>query len=466
MKRVLSTLRVVLGLVVASAFIGGVPGGEAAAQTAPTLGGLQGRAAASGIFALYAPVGLLPISPLAEIGSPDVLATISSGPASFARASVADPGDILANPDAVLALASPDYPAGTIPPYPYRVSASSGIGEPTAESNPAPGLSAKVVAVPTGSAAEATMPAADAPAIASVGSITSTAATATDSAVATVTARTVISDFNLLGVLTIDSIVSDVIATSNGVETTVDGGTVVTGATVLGQAVTIDADGVHGGSPPAVLVPGLGGLLPSGAGDLGDVLEAAGIKVSLVGPVEQVGGASGQLASTGLRIDFELSERTVPAIGTLAEALPPIDSPIPGAPSVEDLVAAARATHLVAVELGRASVSLTARPAAPRLPLTPSIPSVPSVVVPPAAASSLVGVTPAPAPRPAATGAALPVRAAATETPATTLAAGIGALAILVLLTQPFLGDRLARLAGAVLATDDVDVCPREERSE
>ena len=74
-------------------------------------------------------------------------------------------------------------------------------------------------------------------------------------------------------------------------------------------------------------------------------------------------------------------------------------------------------------------------------------------------------MTPPAAARPAATGGAVPVATVAAETPRTTLAAGIGALAILVLLAQPFLGDRMARLAGAVLATDDVDVCPREERS-
>jgi hypothetical protein len=48
--------------------------------------------------------------------------------------------------------------------------------------------------------------------------------------------------------------------------------------------------------------------------------------------------------------------------------------------------------------------------------------------------------------------------------PTVSLGEGIGGLALLALMIQPFLGDRLARLAGIVLASDATAACPREGR--
>src|SRR3546814_14570253 len=109
--------------------------------------------------------------------SSDVCSSDLSGPSTFARASTADPGDLLANPDALLTLVSSEYPQGLIPAYPYRASATSGFGAPTQESNPAPGLNARAEVTSTGSVAQATMPKAIAPAIASFGTLPSLATT-------------------------------------------------------------------------------------------------------------------------------------------------------------------------------------------------------------------------------------------------------------------------------------------------
>jgi hypothetical protein len=458
-------LRIVLASTASACLLGGGPSGTtspASAQTAPSLGGLQGRAAASGVYAIYAPEGLLPISPLAEVGAPDALATISSGPTTFARASVADPGDIIANPGAVIALLDPSFPGESIPAYPYRVSATSGIGEPKATSSPAPGLDASVEVTPTGSKAQASLPAAAAPAIASLGSIHTTATTSTTGATATVTARTVVNDFSLLDVVIIDSIVTELTATSDGVETTLEGGTTVTGASVMGQAVTIDSKGVHAapaeGSPTSLL--GLPDLL---GGGVEDALSAAGIRLTVAGPVEQQGETSGRLASSGVRIDLELSGSTLPGFTALADALPPLESPVPGAPSVEDLLVAAQANHLQTIEVGRGVVSLTARPAVTIAPLPfPDAPALPSV--PMAAAPSLVGAPVAhPSPAPSAGQAAEAPAPIATTPAGVTLASGIGALAALALIAQPFAGKALARLPDALLGTASADHCPWEE---
>lgn len=185
--------------------------------------GFQGTASTSGVHAFYNPEGLLPTAPPVDIGIPDALATISSGPATFARASVADPGDLLANPEALLTQASPDYPGGTVPEYPYRT----------------------------------TTPAALAPGVLSLGTVASEATTRLDATTVSVWARSEVSDVSFLDILKIDSLVTDVTATSDGTEMTLSGGTTITGATVMDQPVIIDADGIR--SDPDAKPSGPGG---------------------------------------------------------------------------------------------------------------------------------------------------------------------------------------------------------------
>jgi hypothetical protein len=466
-RRPRSTTLCALGVLAASTLLGG----SARAQTddAPGLGGYQGRAASSGLHAFYNPDGLLPTAAILDAGSPDALATISSGPVTFARAAVADPGDMLVNPDALLTQADPDYPSGTFPEYPYRIEANSTVGEPSAESRPAPGLDAEVEATSSGSTARSSVARSAAPGIASFGSMRSQATSAFDGSTLRLAARTEVSGFDLLGLLEIDSIVTEVVATSSGGDVTVSGGTVVTGATFMDQPVVIDEDGMRSdpdaGEPDAPLLGAIREAVPQ---DLTGALADAGIRVTLPGPVEQDGQTAGTIGSTGLRIDLEVSERTAPVLGQLLDLIPPMDSPIPGAPGPADLAVFIRATHLSALEVGRAQVSLTTTEgfvAAPfQMPSRGTGFDIPAAPTPGSPAP--LGL-PSPRPQPATatpsiTGApAAPV--AASELPAPSLAAGIGALALLTLAAQPFLGDRLARAAAAVLATSPTDTCPLTE---
>src|SRR5687768_17822146 len=50
---------------------------------------------------------------------------------------------------------------------------------------------------------------------------------------------------DVVGLLTIDSVVTDLTATTDGATASATGGTVVSGARFLGQPVTIDAEGIH-----------------------------------------------------------------------------------------------------------------------------------------------------------------------------------------------------------------------------
>ncbi len=411
------------------------------------LGGIRGLAAAGGVKVLYNPKGLLPTGPPVDLTAPDALATISTGPLTFARAGVADPGDLLANPEALLTQASPDYPAGTVPSWPLRITASSSLGNPSAESNPAPGMRASVEALKDSAHAVASMPGTELPAIAAFGSVVSEAWTKTDGASVVSRARSRISGFNLLGVVVIDSIVSDLTATSDAVTAKLEGATTVVGATVAGRKVTIDSDGVHARS--------------KNAPDLNALLTRAGIKITLADPSSAKSGSSGQRDVGGLRIDLVFSTASYPALSSLLDMLPPLEPVAPGAPGVEDLIAVARARHTSVIQLGSASVQVDARRSA--IFSAPVVGIDDDEIVP-----SLVSGFDTLSPTPLSPGVALPpvtntptaIRSVATSVP---LGSGVGGLLLLVLLAMPLLGWRLAVASSSMLSQGAGIYCPEED---
>ena len=323
--RAVTAARIAAGLVAASSLLGG-PAGPARrrqAQTpaSPTLAGVQGRALASGVAVAYQPEGLLPIASPIDLSSPDALATIASGPSTFARASAADPGDLLANPDALLALGSPDYEAGHDPALPLpgqrvvRRRRADGRVEPGARPERPRRRRRQRVDRRRRRCRRWRRPA-----VATAGSIASIASTTTDGATVTVHARTEVSNFDLLGILTIESLVTDVTATSDGDRHDPSpAARPITGAAVLGQPVTIDADGVHG-EPPSGPPTRCSATCSAPAAAAPTSPRRRRHPVTLVGPVAQDGETAGQLTAAGLRIVLEVSEDTMPVLGQLAGA--------------------------------------------------------------------------------------------------------------------------------------------------
>jgi hypothetical protein len=466
-RRVVVGLRVVLGLVVVASFLDVGPvraqdaDGGAGGGATETLAGYQGSAAASGVHVFYNPEGVLPIPPPVDLGVPDALATIASGPSTFARASVADPGDLLNSPAALFGLLAPGGPGDAIPPYPYRITATSGVGQPDVTSNPAPGLTARVRVSDGGSVAQSSVGVADAPAIATVGAARSLASTDVQDGKVTVHARTEVAGLDLLGILKVESITTDLTATSTGGRTELSGGTKIGGATVLGQAVTIDEGGV-------TLAPGssplLGGVLGPLVGSVDQLLKQVGITVSVAGPVSLDGGSDGQLSSTGLRIDLALNRTTFPALTALLDSLPPLDSPVPGLPSIDDLLVVAQANHVASLELGRGVVSLAGSSAgdagddgAP-VDLGGGTDAGGSFDVPSSTDGSFAVTPTSPG------GVSAPIgstggRAASTTVPQ---GAGVGALVLLAILAVPFIGERLAWICTSVLGAGGAERCTWE----
>jgi hypothetical protein len=433
-----------VGVIAAAVGFGGSVDAEVRVQA--DLGGIRGSAAASGLHVLYNPKGLLPTGSLLDFGSPDALATITTGPVTFARAGLADPGDVLANPDSLLSQASGSYPSGTIPPWPFRISASSAVGEPVVEQTPAPGLTSRVEADDDGSHATASMPGADVPAIANVSSVVSDTTTKTDGATVTTHAKVRATGFDLLGVVKIDAIVTDLTGTSNAVEAKLLGTTTVTGATVLGRKVTIDAEGIHARA--------------KNAPDFNAILSKVGIKITVADPVTSKTGATGQREASGLRIDLELSTHTVPLLQALVDSLPSIPNPAPGAPGVGDVLAIAQARQTSTILLAGAAVSVDARPAAlfdDPVPTFDDAGIVPSVV----SGFDLGSSTPLlpDSPLPTAVTPTVTRPAASSKSP---LGRGIGGFLLVALLVQPLLGYRLAKGSAALLGGAAPD-CMEEE---
>ena len=437
--------RVVVAVVAIAAVIV-VPTSRASALGSG-LGGYQGSAAGSALQVDYTPRGVLPIPSLVDIGSPDAVATISSGPATYAQSSVLDPGDLLYNPDALATLAVSGYPQGTLPAYPFRISANSGFGDPEADSEPAPGLHATVKAAPDGSTAKATAPQAAGAPIATIGSLSALATTKTDGDTVTVHSLTKASGISVMRLINVDSVITDLTAVSKGAGTKLSGGTKVLGATIGGRAVTIDAKGVHGGVK-----------------NLNDLLHRAGITITVAAPTLTSDEKSGRLASGGLRIDFDDTSKSIPGLQALLATVPPVPNPAAPAPSVSDLIVAIEAQNVGGIEFGRGVVSLAATPAAV-FDISDGVPIIgdlggdlggynaPTIVggsdlVPQPAAPVLGGVT-----RPVAT----------TKTPLSPFGLGIGGFLLLALLIQPFLGQALARLSNAVLAPTGAEHCDSED---
>jgi len=274
----------------------------------------------------------------------------------------------------------------------------------------------------------------------------------------------------MLGLVKIDSIVTDLTATATASGApTFTGGTIITGASVAGQPVTIDADGIHqAADPPSSTTPvnGIfGGLVGGLTGNLNDVLTKAGIHITMAGPVQQSGADGGQLGSDGLRIDVAFSDETVPGLTALLKGLPPLPNPIPGAPSPEDLVQLAKANNLVSIELARGVVTLATRSPF-KATVTPRAPTGAGSAANLGSASSPIAAGPARSnTAPAVTGSAGVIVPASTDgDPATPIGAGVGALALLVLLAQPFVGDWLGRGSAALLRSEQATACPWEER--
>jgi hypothetical protein len=338
--------------------------GSAQAQSSSTsdlasqFGGYALDADSEGMSLTYNSPGLIPgtPSPIAQVSLPESLTNMNKSPSGYALASLVYPGPLLADLPTVLALGGfdqqtaplgPDRPkAGDIPAYPVRAEAFFPSG-PTSKSQDVGSGRETVVTAADSASAEAFYGAATLSPIINAGSIVSKTETHLENGQVVSRTRAELTNVDLIaGLIHMDSIVTDLVGTSDGKDGASAGTTVVNGLTFLGQPATLDGTGIHlapktqTGTPatlPAV-DPGLTGVLDpvnnllgstvgtSNAG-LNDLLTQGGITIRLIQPTEVKKGGDVTRLASGVHITIEYKGDTEPVLGQLLSLIKPENVP-------------------------------------------------------------------------------------------------------------------------------------------
>jgi len=428
-----------------------------------------------GVQGTYELIGLLPGgAPVLDLGLPETLARFGSGPSGYGLASLAYPGGILVNLDTLIAQTG--GAEGSVPPYPIKSEAFFPSGPVTADGSQPGATVQKVETGDLGVQVTASFPAVDAPPVVTVGSITSASRTSIEGTKAVSRTRVSLAGVNILGgVISIDSLVTDLVAAHDGTTGSTAGGTTATGVRFLGLDASLTEEGLVLKKAPAVEGPGapLGGLLGDLVGPLtdltapvsdlltqvldqavpqvNDVLSEAGIHLRILDPMDApVESGAARRISTGLSLTMTYEGKEQQALVDLINSIPaelkPSLGPIPFP------VTFLAENHVIGLSLAPASVRSLASPPFPTidgaLPVAPidTLPFDPGGSIDLGDPGFATPIAPLPAP-------VVAPEAPPTETVANDLAAAVpAALVALALLASPFFGLGSSRLADNVLA--------------
>lgn len=484
-----------LALVVGAASLLGLGGsfpahaqdGDAAPVPGPTgeelFGAYQLEARGVGVQGTYEIEGLLPGgSPVMDLTLPETLARFSSGPSGYGLASLAYPGGLVANFGSLVAQSG--GPGDQVPDYPIKAEAFYPAGPTESESSQPGGVVQRVVTDDHGVHVDATFPGIDAPPVVHVGSITSASRSAVEGELAIGRTRVVLSDVTLLGgVITIQSLVTDLVAAHDGQTGSTNGGTVASGVRFLGLAASLTEDGLVLEKAPPAEGPAapLGGALSDAAGPLAgatgplqeqladvldqavpkvdEVLARAGIALALVDPHdEQIESGAAGRTSTGLSLTMSYKGREQQALVDLINAVPPELKPNVG--PIPNPVTFMAENHITGLALAPATVSSLATPPfpvfeVPGFELPDDFGTVGDSVLPGLSTPGFSTPTaPLPTPKPASS-------AADGMDPISSAVGGAvpAILVALALVASPLFGAGSARLADAALAAASTS-CP------
>ena len=384
--------RALTGLMAAAALLGiGAVGPDAHAQevdpnqTGEVLFGTYDlEARGIGVESRYEVEGLLPGgAPVLDLTIPETLARSASGPSGYGLASLAYPGGVIINLRSLIEASGED--GSFVPPYPIKAEAFFPSG-PTEEDASQGGGEQHVTSGPLGVEAVASFPAVEAGPLVEIGDLDSASRTAIEGGKAVSRTRVVASDVVILGgVITIDTITTDLVAVHDGANGASDGGTRATGVRFLGLDAAFTDDGLVLTEAPPVEGPAapLGGLLDPASGPLrdatkpvqdalaqvleqatpqvDDLLAQAGVTVSVAEP-KDVTVASGAVArrSSGVTVAMTYKGREQEQLGQLIDSIPaelkPNLGPIPFP------IAFFAENHITGFNVGPASVSSLASP--------------------------------------------------------------------------------------------------------
>lgn len=400
------------------------------------------------------PIPRNPGSAIVEADLSYTLSTFNTGPTGRALASTLWPGNLLGTGLAQVAPGAPAYPIAATSSYPGGpFEANNSDAQAFTMTSQAQGLDV--------SARAATRGAPEASVALSLGSAESTSSVTTvkdpkskdatkDVSVAKAVSK--VTDVSILGMLTIESVVTSLEARSDAVGGTSSGGTTVTGLKFLDQALVLDDEGVKPTGQPPTPIPGL----PAQATDLMAML---GITITPPTAVSSDSGVQGTRVAKGLTItvDTVLARSALSMFPQLNDALGSVfadvpDVPVPGLPQPRGLLfytlsAQPKITYVIGDARVTSSASLPLSVDFPEFPTFPEVPFDPGTEGTPGTPGSppLAGVVD-PGVVPGVDVAVPPTVAGGSGELPTTLAAATE-------LTDPFRGvGPLVVLAGLVLA--------------
>lgn len=236
-----------------------------------------------------------------ELVQPEATSTLRNGPLGKGVAAIVWPGALAADVGSLIITAS----NGQVPDQarmlndPVRAVAETNTSHETASYDSVPGTSMHATAKAQKSTADASVESSQVTPVGTFGKTTgSSVVELTGPSQATASGHSKASDINLGGVLKIDSVTSDVVATTDGTTGKATGKTVVSGMTIAGQPVTVDGDGVHvaGNSPLPVQVA---------QAAVNTALAGAGMKILLGPPASHVDGAGVDYTAGSLVVFWE-----------------------------------------------------------------------------------------------------------------------------------------------------------------
>jgi hypothetical protein len=396
--------RYLCGLTVVGFALGLGAGGGARAQEAPVVitdlySQADVRAEASGFNVSYA-LADFTVPSIAQGAFPIANTSLTADPLTKGLASIAYPGALLANLPAVVKQSDPRAP--DLPPYPIVAEASTPSDKQTAEAGNG---TMRVDTDDLGATAVAdysqpfNVPGLDSAMRGAA--MKSATSSAVESGKVVSRALSTLSGVNILnGLVTIDSITTELVAVSDGKTATSAGTTTVTGAKFLGLDAIIDGDGIRLAAPPdAGPASGLGGVvggltpvtaqlnalmkqLTGSAGtNLNGLLKQGGMSIRLLEPNEVVSGAQASRIANGVLIESRFVGSDQAVLVQLVNLVPPKQRGAIG--PVPNPVSMLIETHLTSMSIGAASVGVAAAPpfVIPDFPLDPGFVGDPGTAV-------------------------------------------------------------------------------------
>jgi hypothetical protein len=482
-----------LALLLAAASLLGVGAGpRVEAQDAPAgptgeelFGVYQLEARGVGVQGTYELEGILPGgAPILDLTLPETATRFSNGPLGYGLAGLAYPGPLLADLGVLIAQ-SGGGPEDSVPPWPIKAEAFYPTGPTEVDESQGPAVQ-RVRSGDLGVQAEGSFPGIEAAPLIEVGSITAATRSSIEGELAVSRTRVELGDISILtGLITIDSLVTDLVAAHDGAAGSVSGGTVASGVRLLGLAAELDADGLRlaespsddpAGGPLGALGAPLGDalgpvqealapVLEQATPQLDDLLAQAGLTLSIMEPTdEQVESGAATRISSGLSLRFRYEGRSQAELRQLIDAIPPDLKPSLG--PVPNPITFLAENHVQTLNLAPGTVTALASPPFPTFD-APALPPLPPVEVPPlgdgAPALGDPGFSTSVAPIPSGTGAPSTAgggSAMPAEPIANALSGAVPAILVaLALLASPLFGLGSSRLADNVLAASSA-ACP------